>query len=69
MQTLVKIGPRDVPTDTIAQSEEHLRDKPRAWVQIQGNVRFFICSVVFYLLCCPFEVLEGPILTGVSIIQ
>ena len=39
----IKIG--DLPTDSIAQSVERLRDKPKAWVRILAIVRFFICSV------------------------
>ena len=34
-----------------------------------AGVRFFICSVASFLLCCPCEALEGPISTRVGIIQ
>ena len=39
-------------------------EKPGTWVRILASVRFFICSVASFLLCCPCEALEGPISTG-----
>ena len=43
-------------------------EKPRTRVRVQASVRFFICSVESFLLCCPCEALEGPISTRVYII-
>ena len=43
-------------------------EKPRTRVRVLASVRFFICSVASFLLCCPCEALEGPILTRVCII-
>ena len=43
-------------------------EKPGTWVRLPASVRFFICSVASFLLCCPCEVLEGPISTRVGII-
>ena len=43
-------------------------EKPRTWVRALSRVRFFICSVASFLLCCPCEALEGPISTRVCII-
>ena len=54
--------------DTVAQSVEHLRDKPRTWVQMLANVRSLMCSVALFHLCYPCEALEGPILTRLCII-
>ena len=36
-------------------------EKPGTWVRLPASVRFFICSVASFLLCCPCEALEGPI--------
>ena len=62
---LIRIKIWDLPADTVAQSVERLCDKPRVCVRILANARFFIYSVVFFLLCYPGEVLGGPISTGV----
>ena len=43
-------------------------EKPGTWVRLPASVRFFICSVASFLLCCPCEALEGPISTRVGII-
>ena len=43
-------------------------EKPRTWVRVLASVRFFICSVASFLLCCPCEALEGPISTRVCLI-
>ena len=43
-------------------------EKPRTWVRVLASVRFFICSVASFLLCCPCEALEGSISTRVCII-
>ena len=59
---------RELPADTVAQTVERLCDKQKAWVRILASVRFFICPSAFILLDYPGEALEGPILTGVSII-
>ena len=59
---------RHLPADTVAQSVERRRDKPRAWVQILASVRVCICTVAFFLLCYPCEALEGPNSTEVCII-
>ena len=42
-------------------------EKPGTWVRMLASVRFFICSVASFLLCCPCEALEGPISTRVCI--
>ena len=36
-------------------------EKPGTWVRVLASVRFFICSVASFLLCCPCEAMEGPI--------
>ena len=59
----MRIKIRDLPADTVAQCVEHLRVKPWTWVRILASVRFFICFIVFFLLCNPGEALEGPIFT------
>ena len=43
-------------------------ENPGTWVRLPASVRFFICSVASFLLCCPCEALEGPISTRVGII-
>ena len=43
-------------------------EKQRTWFRFLASVRFFICSVASFLLCCPCEALEGPISTRVCII-
>ena len=43
---LKRIKIEELSADTVAQSEEHLRDKQKAWVQILASVRF-----LFVLLC------------------
>ena len=43
-------------------------EKPGTWVRLPASVRFFICSVASFLLCCPCEALESPISTRVGII-
>ena len=65
----MRIKIHELPTDTVAQCVEHRRDKPRTLVRILASVRFFICPVVFFLLCYPGEALEGPISTAVCKIQ
>ena len=65
---LIRIKIRDLPADTVAQSVENRRDKPRAWVRILASARFLICSVASFLLCYLGEALEGPISTGVCTI-
>ena len=65
---VVMIKIRELPADTVAQSVERRRDKPKTWVRILASVRFFICSVALFILCHPREALVGPILTWVSII-
>ena len=44
-------------------------EKPRTWFRVLASVRFFICFVASFLLCCPWEALEGPISTRVGLIQ
>ena len=34
-------------------------EKSGTWVRLPANVRFFIYSVASFLLCCPYEALEG----------
>ena len=58
----------ELPADTVAQSVERLCDKRKALVRTVASVRFFICFVVFFLLCYLGEALEGLILTGDCII-
>ena len=41
-------------------------EKPGTWVRVLASVRFFICSVASFLLCCPCDALEGPISTKVA---
>ena len=36
-------------------------EKPETWVRLPASVRFFICSVASFLICCLCEGLEGPI--------
>ena len=36
-------------------------EKQGTWVRLPESVRFFVCSVASFLLCCPCEALEGPI--------
>ena len=66
---LIRIKILDLPNDTVAQSVERRRDKPRAWVRILASVRFLNCSVALFLLCYPVEALEGLISTVVCSIQ
>ena len=62
---LMRIKIRDLSADTVPQSVECQRDKPKAWVRILAGVRFLVCSFAFFLLCYPGEALKGPISTGV----
>ena len=58
-----------LPTDTRnLVGKASALEKPRTWVRVLASVRFFICSVASFLLCCPCEALEGPISTRVCII-
>ena len=41
-------------------------EKPGTWVRVLASVRFFICSVASFLLCCPCDAQEGPISTKVA---
>ena len=41
-------------------------EKPGTWFRVLASVRFFICSVASFLLCCPCDALEGPISTKVA---
>ena len=41
-------------------------EKPGTWVRVLASVRFFICSVASFLLCCPCDALEEPISTKVA---
>ena len=43
------------------------RNKPRVRVRIIESVRFFICSVAFFIRCYLCEALEGPISSVVCI--
>ena len=52
---LIRIKIQDLPTDTVAQSIEHRRDKPKALVQIQASVRYLICPVVFFHSLLPWR--------------
>ena len=63
---MIKI--RELLTGTVAHWVERLPDKQRYWARILASVRFFIWSVMFFLLCYPGEVLECTILTEVCII-
>ena len=58
---LIRIKILDLLDDTVVQSIERRSDKPKAIVRIIVIVRFFICSVAFFLLCYLGEALEGPI--------
>ena len=64
----MRIKIQDLPPDTVDQSLARRRNKPRACVLILAIVRFFICSIAFFILCYPCEVLEHKILTRVCII-
>ena len=43
-------------------------EKPGTWIELPASVRFFVCSVVSFLLCFPCDALEGPISTRVGMI-
>ena len=65
MLKLIGIKIRYLPADTVAQWVERQGDKPKAYVRILASVRFFVCSVAFFLLCLPGEGLEGSVSTEV----
>ena len=56
-------------TDTVDQWVEQRRDNPKTWVRILASVIFFICSVAFFLLCYPYEALEGQLWTVMNTIN
>ena len=71
MPTLVEIGPSNVSQGQHSGyivAIASVLEKPGTWVRLPASVGFFICSVASFLLCCPCEVLEGPISTRVGII-
>ena len=39
-------------------------ENPGTCVRLPASVRFFICSVASFLLCCPCEALEGQFRQG-----
>ena len=43
-------------------------EMPGTWVGLPASVKFFIFSVVSFLLCFPCDALEGPISTRVGMI-
>ena len=45
-----RIKSRELPADTVVLSVERLRDKREACVRKPAIVRFFICSIAFFLL-------------------
>ena len=52
---LIGIKIQDLPTDTVAQTIEHHRGKPRACVRILASVRFLVSSVAFFLSLLPWQ--------------
>ena len=65
---LERIDIWELSADTVAQFVERLRYKQMAWVRILASVRFFICTILFFLLFYPGEALEGSISTVVCTI-
>ena len=59
---LIRIKIQVLPTGTHSLvGKASALEKPRNWVRVLASVRFFICSVASFLLCCPCDALEGPI--------
>ena len=61
---LIWINIQVLPTGTRSlDGKASALEMPRNWVRVLACVRFFICSVASFLLCCYCEALEGPIST------
>ena len=57
---LKRIKILNLPADTVVQLVECLSDNLMAWIWTLQSVRFFICSIVFFIPCYPGKTLEGP---------
>ena len=65
VNSIIRIKIQVLPTDSVAQSVEHRRDKPRTRVQILASVIFLFAPLRSFFLCYTGEALEGKISTGV----
>ena len=55
-----------LPTDNVAQWEEHRRDMPKDLGSNSSEFHFLFVSLCYFFLCYPGEAVECSISTGVS---
>ena len=61
MQTLVEIGHSNASKGQHRRKDatEQMTNEKKNWVRVLASVRFLICFVASFLLCCQCEALDG----------